>query len=311
MTRHDLIAVVAAPGMPAWPKELAAMGHQGLWAVHRNIPAPRMRLPESRKARLRGAAEHQRLLEALMPYGTVMPVAQGTALARSELTPFLRANAARLLKVAAPLEGQVQFQVSVLWDAPRVLDRFRHAPELAPLFAAAPVSPAALGAAVTSLARRLGREMADGLTSVASEALELPLGEDMLCNLALLVPSREAALVDLAVERIDALWTEGLKIRQIGPAPAGSFATLRLDWQSPAQVRKAHDLFGLLPGDGQDLKPLRKRLMTDGTHPADTIRAAEACIHAIRAAGDVRGVHLARLWREGEGQAQLTLAEVA
>lgn len=127
-----------------------------------------------------------------------------------------------LFEKIARHHGLVQYQIEVDWAE----DRFRAAPEIAPLFSAASVDPAALVKAVERLAERLGPEF-EGLLPPAVDLLALPRVAGMLWNVAALVPARSEVLLDAALAQIDAIWTEGLTLRVTGPAPMMSFSRSR------------------------------------------------------------------------------------
>lgn len=311
MTRHKLIALLADGQSRPLPDGMAGVSDDTFSAIYLTAKVPMMMLPESRKTRLLGAAEHQRQLEELMGFGTVIPVRPNTFVDPSHLNALLQSNRVPLLQVAEELADRVQYQVCVSWDEAQVLAQFRDAPEIAPLFGKTAVRPDQVGQSIVTLARRLGAKMRAALADVSKAAQDLPLGPHMLCNQALLVAADQTDALDEVIVQIDAIWTEGLRIRQIGPAPAGSFATLQFDWRDAAQIVQDFALFGLKPGDMAALKPLRKQLLTSGEHPADTIRNAERCIDAVRHSQAFDGYYHCNIWREGEADAVLALKDVA
>lgn len=296
----ELLALIPDADGPAPEAPFQVVAAGGVWAVF--VPAlPRWHPGRAlRRQRLERAAERQAWLEALMPHGTVLPVAPDTRLAPDETGALIAANEALIAHLAARLAGGVQYQVSLSWAEAEVLGRFRDAPEIAPLFAAGTVTGPALAGAVTRLAERLSGEAMARLSAVADEIAELPRDDGMLVNAVLLLPPARAAALDAVIEAIDALWPEGFRIRQIGPGPAASFGTLRLNRHGADAVARAHAELGLRqPATAAAIAAARKSALLERPGDAATIRhAARLACAALRTGGGP--VPLLDLWAEGQ-----------
>ena len=287
MIRQELLAVM--PGAPpaALPEGAVAVEAAGLTAIL--APPLRNRLT-GRRALLSHAAQRQANLERLMPQGTVIPALGGTLASTAEMAHALAANHPMLLDLASRLEGQVQYQVHVAWEAAAAAEHFGTDEPL------------------DRLRARLATHVADSLAEVATETLTLPVRDAIIANHALLLPFHHVVRLDQAVERIDALWTEGLTIRQIGPSPAVSFASIGLRRISAAAIRSARRLLGVEDGafDATRLRELRRnRLMAAAeTERADLRRAAEILSGVVNYPEGESGFHLAYVWSEGRAESQ-------
>ncbi|CAN0590126.1 unnamed protein product, partial [Ectocarpus sp. 12 AP-2014] len=214
-------------------------------AVMAKKPRPALSLPLSRADALKDAAYRQKLFEALLPKGTVLVAKPRQWITLAQAVGCLTTNAAILAKLCAQLRDQVQFQITVEWEPSQVLSHFRTAPELAGLFHAQTASARQLEAALGRLRQRLATQISDLIAPVATDMLALPRAGEMLSNLAVLIPNEREIDLDLAVERVDEIWTDGLTIRQIGPSAAGSFALLDLEWISAKDIEHAHQILGI------------------------------------------------------------------
>jgi Gas vesicle synthesis protein GvpL/GvpF len=192
----------------------------------------------------------------------------------------------------------------VTWDAALVLQRFRDTPELAGLFDAGRVAPEAIGAAVARLADRLGSSIAAILGPVARDLIALPVDATTLANVVMLVPQDRTDALDAALCDIDAIWTEGFRIRQIGPAAPCSFVTLHPRWISAAHIADAHALLDVTPtSPAQTLDAARKAMLRHGTAEKERIDAAHRIAVAAARVRSARGFHLCDIWRDGSALA--------
>ncbi len=312
MRAHVLIAILPDGATKSPPEGLVWHSVDGMTAVMTQAPAPLMRLPVDRKTRLVSAAEYQRSLETLMPYGTVVPVKQNTDLQHDNVPALLRANGPMLRDLGAALRGQDQYQISVAWDGAGVLQRFRDAPEIAGLFAASRINPQHLSDAVTSLSNRLRHTIAQELGAAATDVIALPCDTDTLANIVLLTPTHATAELDAALLAVDAIWTEGLRIRQIGPAAPASFATLQPHWISAAKIREAFTSLGLRSdADAAQISQARKASLREARLPKDQVDAAERIACAAINADTLEGFYLCDVWRDGTAQAKALCRDAA
>lgn len=309
MTR-DLVAILAAPPAAALPRSATSVTRSGLCAVLAPA-APRLGPAATRRAVARQALARQRLLEGLMPCGPVLPVAPGTRVSAGEAGALLEARAADLSAWLRALDGAWQYQCVLGWDEPGVLRRFAEAPELAPVLAGGRVSGPALAHAVGRLAERLSCEAAGALSACARDLVTLPRDGGTLLNLAFLLQAGREADLDDALGRIDAIWTEGFRIRLIGPGPAVSFATLTVHGISAGEAATAAARLGLAdPHAEAPLADLRRDALRTGAAPPAEIDAACATLEAVRAAPPGGPAFLLDIRREGEA-APTRLARVA
>lgn len=254
----------------------------------------------ARRLRLAAAPERQRLLESLMCRGTVLPFAPGSAIDRGDVSALVAANAPLVKALGDRFSGRVQYQVTVSWAEDRVLDHFRSSPELAPLFSNSTVSPAAISGAVSALAERLSRTMTSKVAAVACDLAELPREPAMLANCVVLLRNHDEMALDTALEAIDAMWPEGLRIRQIGPSPAVSFTTLRLKRIEARDIDAAFRCLGVPDGSHpQEIREARQRLLRRPDADVTRIRAAAEIAEAAHRAGECEYLHLIDLWSEG------------
>lgn len=233
-------------------------------------------------------------------------------MAPDEAHSLIIANTPLLDRLTKRLHGKVQFQVSVHWDQTGVLHRFRDAPELSDIFAKGRVSGTQLAPQLAALARRLTSEMLQSLRIVASEVIELPMEEHMLLNAVVLQETDNLPALDDAIEAIDAIWTEGLQIKQIGPAPAASFALLNPQLISASDVNAAAKRLAISP-----LSPLndnaqarRRALLNDADGANEITRCADILDAASRLGRANLQFHMLTVMTEGQAS-QLPARKVA
>lgn len=261
MTQFHLVAIVPEASAPAVPATARAETEAG-WAAVR-MPAP-ARPSFTRRAVAQAALARQRVMEALLTAGPVLPVAPHTGLACSEVAPLLKAHATTFAAQVTAQAGSTQFQLVLHWDERRALQHFASAPELAALRGAT-VSSAELMAAVAKLSDRLHGMVLATLDSVVADMIALPPPAGALANLALLVPPGAELALDTALERIDAHWPEGFRLQLIGPAPPISFALLHVERVSAAERTSVEDLLGHpLPWTQHALAERRRTLARSG-----------------------------------------------
>ena len=288
MRTKELLAILAGDVPGALPDRLSMVRAGGLTAVF--APAA-LWAGTGRKARLRAAVRRQEQLEALMPFGTVIPLLPGTRITPGAAAAMLAANAPFFDRLAARLDGLAQFQVTVAWPEARALDHFRSG-----------TGPFAAAASVADLARDLAGMIRAALSGVAGEMTELPVSGDVFFNAALLVPSSGVAALDRALERIDALWPDGFRIRQVGPSPAVSFASVTLKRIPAGGIAAAHALFGLPPSASAEEIRDRRRVLLKAAAPEarEALRSAAEVLLARTLVPGASELHLAAAWGEGK-----------
>lgn len=299
----DALALV--PGThPALPiAGVRCVPAQGYTALLSEAPVPAVTLPQTRRAALAKAAARMALLEAAMPYGPVLPFQPGTHLSPAAIAPFMTANRPLLDQLAGRLAGHVQFQITVSWSPDMVLQRFRDTPELQSIFATGQTDALQLQQAISALAARLSSDMAELIAGPVTESLILPQAEDLLLNIVVLVPETAQDGLDDTLAAVDAIWPEGLHIRQIGPAPAASFASLSVTHISPQDVTAAYTTLGLPHAAPEpDLAEARANSLRRAPRLAQSIKSATTLAEAYLRVGEAP-FDLCTIVAEGQSQA--------
>jgi hypothetical protein len=250
MARSDAARALAAPLLAGARLAGPASGPGAdLAAVYAPVEpgalAPLLGARAARRAAGRALVARQALLETLMAAGDVLPVPPGQPIAIEEAPDALIANAAVLRAGLRAFAGRAQHQIRIDWDPAAALVRFADAPELAAAMArrddAAAFGPA-LQRGAEALRARLGRDFAARVEAACADVVGLPLeGPESLVNLACLSDATGAPRLEAALEAIDALWPEGLRIRMIGPSPAISFAAVTARRPDAAALEAAAD----------------------------------------------------------------------
>jgi hypothetical protein len=288
MMRHDLIAFMPGSGPPAAPEgtRIAEAGsHVAILGRARLLPAMK------RPAVLRAAAERARVLEELMPHGTVLPVMPGNRLLPGEVPGMVAANRPLLDSLAKRLSGRVQFQLTLRWQADRALSHFGGSS-----------GAADLDVVRHAIAAELRTEVEESVAALGAEILALPIAGDLLCNFAMLLGQEAVPALDTAIEAIDAIWSEGFTIRLIGPYPAVSFASLHFDRVDRKAVGTARAALGLTADYSEhDLQVARRAAMMQADpDERETLRRQGEILAGLLRQGDTPGpLHLARVWSEG------------
>lgn len=286
MTRTELLAILRGAGPPD--------GHDGCRVIRTPDHAAVLRTapllpPKGRTAALKAAAEQARLLEGLMPFGTVLPALSGQRIREPEVPRLVAANLPMLARLEARLSGRVQYQVTVRWQAEHASAHFGR-------------PPSGHATDIASLACELRERIGAHLDFPGAETLALPVAGDMIANHAVLVETSSESDLDAAAERIDAIWSEGFTVRMIGPYPAVSFASLVFDRVDAAAIRSARAAFALPAGFSADALRVARRGALLGAAPEARERLrwqAEVLACAERLGDDTGPLHLARLWSEG------------
>lgn len=311
MKSYELICVVSGHVDGPPNAQFQCVQASGFSAILSKTPRPLMTLPASRADALKDAAKRQSIYESLLSQGTVLAVKPRQWIGIEQVPDCLRCNSVHLAKLVERLNFQVQYQITVDWDAALVLGHFRTAPEMTELFNAATPSTRLLETSLSRLRARLGNQIHDLIAPVATELIALPRLETTLCNLAVLISNDKETALDRAVEAVDALWSAGLKIRQIGPSAAGSFALLELDWISDADIKKAHAILGTNSASSHEERRAarRKVLMSPMEDTAGTKQAGDILERATQI--EDNGYFFVRVSSEDQGQSNAPQSQVA
>ncbi len=294
MTSYEIIAVLRGTHTSSPHTRLQFVPAHGYTAVLAHHPHVAIKLPLSRKDVLRSAAQRQAWLEHCMPFATVLPFRPQATIDKVDVPALIAANRPLFDGLTNRLVGKVQFQVTVSWDPNGVLNRFRDTPELSDLFVAKSIAPARLTQSIERLAKRLRDQINQTLEDVADEILQLPVTADMLTNTVVLMHIDRLSYLDQSVEAIDAIWTEGLRIKQIGPAPAASFASIDLHRIDASDVTIAMQTLGSKPLDTPEaiMQARRDALLRSPSAAADIKRSAEILNAAMRGGADNQSLFL-------------------
>ncbi|MEO1238057.1 MAG: GvpL/GvpF family gas vesicle protein [Pseudomonadota bacterium] len=284
MTKRDLVAFLSGAGGFECPKGLTCRPADAVTAVFDTQTRGFLKRV-NRKAVLGNMVRRQAVLEQLMACGTVLPVLPGTRLAPESTGIMGAANAPLLARLVEELAHQVQFQIKVYWPRDLAAARFGWTGQIA----------AAQGAA------KLAEQITGRLSEVTTDLIELPRAEEMLLNVAVLLPATDEARLDTTLEEIDAVWPDGFAIRQVGPSPAVSFGSIGLRSVEPDAVRSARRMLGI--SQGADLANLaearRSALIAAGPEAREGLKAAADILEAATRCGRDH-FHHAFVWREGQ-----------
>lgn len=311
MKAHELICIVSGQitELPDTNTQCVNVGNYT--AILSQAARRAIHLPLSRKQALRHAAQRQALFEALMRKGTVLVAKPQQWLSVSQAESCLKANANTFDALCQKLDGMCQFQVTVSWSEADVLSHFKAAPELSEVFASGNTTEAILTASIARLKARLSSQIRQMLEPAVADLIALPTVEGMLSNTVVLIRSEDEARLDTCVEAIDAIWSEGFSIRQIGPSAAGSFALLDLTWVSADDIAEAHRTLSLNLDAPREARVVARRaaLMRPDVEPARIKKAAQTIEAFVPGTED--GFHLVHVISEQSSVSGAELSEVA
>jgi hypothetical protein len=153
----------------------------------------------------------------------ILPVAPGARVPPEAAAEVLERAEPEIARAIDETGRAAEYQLRVVWAEERVLDAFGGSPELAEVLGASRVRAAELALAVSRLADRLAAVMDAELARAGLPRVDQPRASGMLLHRSLLVSSAAIPALEAALERIDAIWPEGLTLRLVGPMPAVSF----------------------------------------------------------------------------------------
>jgi hypothetical protein len=240
---------------------------------------------------IKHAHTRQTWLEALMPAGTVIPAMPGTRLAPTALKSMMMCNMPLLDKLHAQLAGRVQYQITLRCD----------------LDAAVQILGSACGpfqgmVSGTTLHSALNAHVQARLAAIPDiDVMELPVAGDMIVNCAVLLPQEKNFALDQAMEDIDALWSSGFALRQIGPSPAVSFASVGLKYVPLKILKDAATTLGVPMDAPPDLiREARQTALRQLGVKTEQIREAAALLTMVSTmVGAPTAFHRAFAWSEG------------
>lgn len=308
---YDLIGVLDGNHTTPSHPEIRLLPEAGMTAVLSPRSPCDATLPTDQTSCLSEAARRLALQESCLPLSTLLPVQRTYGLTQLQARRFLLANQPFLANLLRRHAGLVQVQVTVRWREEVALDHFRNHPAIRPLFALARLNSKNVIDAVTELSADLCRQIEGYLLPRATERIALPVTRSILWNGVLLLPLGRLSDLDDAIEQIDAIWSDGFAISQIGPAPIASFALVTLETVTPAQVAQANAIFRTAPSIQWGLRAGLKAA-GQNAEKRDSIRLlARIAEAAARLPTPEEGLSLAGLRTEGHSIAINTQQAVA
>ena len=289
----EMLAILPAAVDTPLPEGLIGVPGAGAARTQAVMAPPPGRLPTLPGARRRHLAQavvrRQARLESLMLLGPVLPVRPGTLMTPDQAARAQADEVAALSSALDEVAGRVQVQLTVDWNREAATDAFDRGP----------------GVPLDDLAASLSQEIADEIAPVVADAITLPrAGTDTLYAAVLMLDQARLWGLDAAVERIDAIWTEGLRLRLVGPAPVASFTMAAFAEVSAGDVQRAAAALGLAgtsPLAPDALSTARRQaLMQPGVDPA-AIRDAADLLDRLsrRPGGGQAGGYMLTLLRDG------------
>lgn len=183
---------------------------------------------------------HQRVIEAIMRlYPPVLPVSFGTVTENVGILEekMLKEKEIKLLDALSDIEGKVELNLKALWlDMPKIWRKVvQENPELSRIRQAMVGKMLgrdevievgkAVEAATESRREKIKGEILDLLKDIAVDHKETQLlGEQMIFNLAFLIPENKQKTFDKIVRNLDARYAgENVYFKYIGPIPSFNF----------------------------------------------------------------------------------------
>ena len=312
MADITLCAVLSADAVPGLTRAFAAdaavfaVAEAGLCAVLWRMPKPIFGASRRDIAELLVRA--QQILEAAQKAGPILAAAAGQRFpSEAEARAFLQVNAPMLAQALEVHGGLRQQQVTIRWDPPSAIMRFRERPAVGEaLEAVQRERTRAAGEALQAAMEGLKAELAAGfhaeLKTAAAEILELPIeGPDVLMSVAVAIAPGGEGAFEAALARIDAVWTEGLQIKCVGPLPAISFAAVTIDRVGDERLAEARNRLGVAAGASSEEVEQAFRAVVKASHPDVGGQADGAEANAILEARDLL-VRMASLMRQAAPQ---------
>jgi hypothetical protein len=205
----------------------------------------------TRTTLIRRLGEDQKRLEAIHAFGPLLPAVNEAVIETHADAEDLLLGSGDLLRETLQAYGtKVQFQIGIDWKPEVMLKLHAGDAELADLMQKSGTDRASRGAALVAFIASLRKRLADGFAqTIAAAALETALlptsGETGVVNIVALIDRADEALLDRAVEAIDAALPNALSIRYTGPLPPVSFAGLDVRKTSAGDLIAARHLLGL------------------------------------------------------------------
>lgn len=234
-------------------------------------------------------AEHQRVTEKILAeVDGLLPVKFGTLLSKAEIHTMLAQAHTELEKALHALIGKVEVEVVATWQPEKVFAELAQDPTIAQLRAAAAGRTPAEVQQIQMIVGQLVKQGLDArrtsyqeqlLASLKEAAADLEINpvmnEQVVANLAFLLPTEKQSEFDQKVEHLDSQLNGQLNFKVVGPLPAYSFSTVEVVKISPEDVDWARELLEI--GDSASAEEIRAAYLRQARlHHPDTAQAKPA-----------------------------------
>lgn len=201
-------------------------------------------------------ADHQQVSERVMPLvSSLLPVKFGTLLKTEEVQALLERHHTALQPALDTLTDKVEVEVVMTWELEKVFAQIAQAPQISQLRAEmatkSPAEAQALqikaGQVVQSTLEAyrdtLQKQIVSSLSTVADDVEINPThNEQVVANVAFLLPAEKQAAFDAQVELLDAQLEGQYNFKIVGPLPAYSFNTVEILKIAPTEIAEARTL---------------------------------------------------------------------
>ena len=247
-----------AQGMPDGQSPVTAIAVGGASAIVGCYPGPAMNgLP--RPELLRRLAIHQQVIEDALGRGDVLPVQFGTVLASEDEVRMLLTGWGGLVRASLTrFSGLVEVEVAATWDLERVIGEIACDPEVMAAKSAALQAPPEerhaqqvnVGKVVKDALDRRRVRCQQMLMEAAGPLADCSqpnvlLSDELVFNVAFLVPRRAVAEFEAAIDRLDAQLAGSCLLRVIGPLPPYTFGTVSITRFDAERLAAGRALLGL------------------------------------------------------------------
>jgi len=254
-------ALLRPLGLPDGQAPVTTIASGGVAAiVSRYDGPPPASLPQPEL--MRQVTIHQRVIENVMEHGDILPTRFGTVLdSPDEVRSFLGHWGQTVAESLSRFSRMVEVEVAASWDLKRTLAGIAQDPEVVAAKAAAQQAPAENRTAQQIRVGQLVKQQMDRLRAAYKEKLlheVCPLAADtqpnalvadeLVFNVAFLLPRRAQSAFDAALERLDAATAGEISLRQVGPLPPYSFATVSVTRFDECRLAAGRALLSL-PGE--------------------------------------------------------------
>jgi hypothetical protein len=247
-----------AQGMPDGQSPVTAIAVGGASAIVGRHAGPTMNgLP--RPELLRRLAIHQRVIEDALERGDVLPAQFGTVLSSEDEVRTLLTGWGGLVRASlARFSGLVEVEVAATWDLQRVLSDVARDQDVMEAKSVAVQAPPEerlaqqvnVGKIVKeALDRRRARRQQMLLEAAGPLAERVQpnalLSDELVFNVAFLVPRSAMAKFEAAIDRLDAELAGSCLLRIIGPLPPYTFGTVNITRFDAERLAAGRALLGL------------------------------------------------------------------